>query len=303
MQQPEIKCNTCGSIDWQHFRQLNDYHMWRCRSCQLIMLYPQPTNAELESLYGQNYFINHLEAQMPQANEDIEQEIQKRYHFVQWLEMTGKRRSGKVLEIGCATGFLLKALERRGWKVTGLEISAAAANYARDMLNLDVHTGQMNDTILGNESYDLIIMLHTFEHLPDPRQTLLQLRKHLSEQGIFVLQIPNARSLEARISEKNWEGWRIPYHLFHFSPAPLKRLLSECGYQIIIREFALPTFERKFLEKIVRRPTSLPQTGVSNASAKKAFRLRKWLLHLNKSLPIGRDITIIASKTEDAIKN
>ena len=122
MQKPEIKCNTCGTINWQHFRQFSDYHLWRCRNCQLIVLYPQLANTELESLYGHNYFIHHLEGQMPQSSEDIEKEIQKRYHFVYWLEMTSKRSAGTILEIGCATGFLLKALERRGWKVTGLEI-------------------------------------------------------------------------------------------------------------------------------------------------------------------------------------
>jgi len=91
MQKPEIKCNTCGTIDWQYSRQYGDYHLWRCRTCQLIVLFPQPTNSELESLYGQNYFVQHLEAQMPQTSKDIEKEIQKRYHFVHWLEMTSKR--------------------------------------------------------------------------------------------------------------------------------------------------------------------------------------------------------------------
>ncbi len=300
MQRPEIKCNVCGARDWKHLRQFGDYHLWRCKTCQLVVLYPPLTNAQLESLYEQNYFIHHLEAQMPQSSEDIEKEIQKRYHFVQWLEMTSKRSGGKILEIGCATGFLLKALERRGWKVTGLEISGAASNYARNVLQLNVHTGQLNESILGIERYDMIIMLHTFEHLPDPRQTLMQLQKHFSERGIFVLQVPNARSLEARILGQHWEGWRIPYHLFHFSPAPLQRLLTECGYRIIYREFALPTIERKILEKIVRRSTTSSAVTTSNTSVGKIFRLRKWLLHINKSLPIGRDITIIASNMENS---
>jgi len=104
-----------------------------------------------------------------------------------------------------------------------------------------------------------------------------------------------------------WEnigkGGVSPIIYFIFLQRLLKRLLAECGYQIIGREFALPTIERKILEKIVRRPTTLSAVAASNASIRKIFRLRKWLLHINKSLPIGRDITVIASKVENGVKN
>ena len=42
---------------------------------------------------------------------------------------------GRVLDIGCGRGLLLHQLRKRGWKVTGTELSEDSASYARDVLH------------------------------------------------------------------------------------------------------------------------------------------------------------------------
>jgi 2-polyprenyl-3-methyl-5-hydroxy-6-metoxy-1,4-benzoquinol methylase len=48
---------------------------------------------------------------------------------------------GRVLEVGCAAGFFLKVLERRGYEVHGVEVSGTILAHARDVLKLAIRNG------------------------------------------------------------------------------------------------------------------------------------------------------------------
>lgn len=286
-------CLLCHHNRWRLIHTFASYTVVRCMHCSLLRLHPQPSHKETEKLYDATYFEYNLEKQLPDEKADIESEIFKRAHFLSWLHYTLKKNSGRLLEVGCASGFLLKAFERHGWHVTGIEISATAARYAREKLGLKVMTGEIEETHIGDESYDVILLLHTLEHLPNPVSALIELAKHMKQDSRLIIQVPNAASLEARLQGKNWQGWRIPYHLYHFSPKTLRLLINKCGLEIIRWEFSLPAFETKFLKKRNAGKTA-GQSMTVPSSYSFSYRLRKTLLRLNKSLPIGRDMTVIA---------
>ncbi len=295
MEKFDQPCLLCKNKTWQCYKIFAPYHVWRCRQCSLLILAPRPSDAELLSLYKAEYFTEHLQDQMPQTDQGIAAQITLRRHFVEWLHSSLRRTNGRMLEIGCATGFLLKAFEQVGWKAAGIEFSQDAAHYARQTLHLDVQTGSVSKETLADRIFDVIVMLHTLEHLPDPLAACKILHDHLTADGYLVIQVPNSTGLQARVQGKKWEGWRIPYHFFHFSPRTLKQLLRKSGFRVITCEYSLPEFEIKLLQKIQKSPTGITVSDNRiSATGRKSWR--KTLLGWHKKLPLGRDITVIAVK-------
>jgi 2-polyprenyl-3-methyl-5-hydroxy-6-metoxy-1,4-benzoquinol methylase len=296
---PNHSCLLCGNTLWKVKRRFKEYGLWECGKCHLVILHPQPTPVQLQDLYRADYFEHNLTAQMPENIEDVKSQIQNRWHFIEWFRTTIKKASGSLLEIGCATGFLLKAFEQQGWKTVGIELSSDASNYAHKKLGLDVRTGSVSPETLRKDRFDVMIMLHSLEHFPDPLTALKMLRPHLNDGGRLIIQVPNTASLQAHWQKNRWEGWRIPYHLYHFSPGTLKKLLKAGGFEILFREYSLPYWEGKILAHPKRIPNSI-QTGSLKIpqQSRLSARFRKWLLHLNKTLPLGRDILVVAIKKE-----
>lgn len=138
---------------------------------------------------------------------------------------------GRLLEIGCACGFLLEAARRRGFDVRGVEMSAWAAEYARRTYGVDVHTGTLESAALPAESVDVVVMADVIEHLFDPPATLREIRRILAPGGRLLLLTPDVGSLAARLTGPRWWGL-LDDHYFYFSRRTLRRLLAQEGFAV-----------------------------------------------------------------------
>lgn len=138
---------------------------------------------------------------------------------------------GRLLEIGCACGFLLIAARERGFAVEGVEVSTWAAAYARDNCALAVHTGCVEALDLPAESFDVVVMADVIEHLLDPRQTLRHIHRVLRPGGRLLLLTPDVGSPAARLLGPRWWGL-LDDHYFYFSRRTLRRFLGEEGFAV-----------------------------------------------------------------------
>jgi len=104
----------------------------------------------------------------------------------------------KVLEIGCATGSLLRVLRDHGCEVTGIDLSRKFADFARSEYALEVVQGEFLVCDLGARRFDLIVLLGTFCNLPRLDESLAKMRALLSRQGALVFNFPDAAHWIAR---------------------------------------------------------------------------------------------------------
>lgn len=227
---PEI-CILCGTGKRELLIQKESWRVYRCLQCGLGFLDPRPSGEEIVKLYGQQYFAEQyddgLDPETPEFRKRLNQEIHRIRLF------NSKKRQGSVLDIGCGNGYFLAACRNRGYEVQGIDISDWAARYATQKLGLTVVTGEIDAIGLPFQGFDVITMWHFLEHMRDPSLIVRKVRNWLKRDGLLVIDVPNYESTDARKNWRNWVGWQLPYHFFHFTPRTLRELLKMHGFRVI----------------------------------------------------------------------
>ena len=159
-----------------------------------------------------------------------------------------KPAGGTVLDLGCATGGFLSTLQGPSWKCFGIEMSEDAANVARRRCGAEVFVGDILDAPFLPASFDAITCFNVFEHVYEPKEVLIKVAEWLKPGGIFYTLMPNIDSAGARIFRSYWYALELPRHLYHFSPATLRRIAGAAG----LREVSVETWRELYFEYSTR---------------------------------------------------
>jgi SAM-dependent methyltransferase len=130
---------------------------------------------------------------------------------------------GRCLDIGCSTGLILKKFQHRfGCQPIGIEPDKAYRTYAIDQgLNVYASLGDLEK--MPEARFDLVIMSHVLEHLPNPVGYLSHLRESvLTPEGWLLLEVPNLYA---------HDSFEVA-HLFAFTPHSLKEVLRKAGLDV-----------------------------------------------------------------------
>jgi SAM-dependent methyltransferase len=140
-----------------------------------------------------------------------------------------KPGAARALEVGCGAGQLLKTLAQIGWQAEGVEWDEKAAEIARRTSGRPVMVGDFQNTALPLATYDLVVLHHVIEHLPDTRGCLRKIADILAPGGRVVLIYPNVGSLGARIFREDWYSWEVPRHLVLPSSGAIRKAAGAVG--------------------------------------------------------------------------
>src|SRR6185436_4447479 len=139
--------------------------------------------------------------------------------------------SGRILDVGCGSGFFLRALDASQWERVGVEISDGAAEAARRAIGGDrIFTGTLSQAAWPDSEFDVITLWSALEHTNQPRATLAEARRILKPGGSLIVQLPNAGSYQLRLFSGAWFALDVPRHRYHFTPETLESLLSATGF-------------------------------------------------------------------------
>jgi len=170
-----------------------------------------------------------------------------------------RKSPGRLLDVGCAAGEFLAAMKTSGWQVEGLDISLAMCEHVKREYGITCYNEAVNDISVPVNSFDVVTFWASMEHVPDPRGALRACKGILREHGLVVILVPNANSLEEKyLSRWDENAIDVPRHLYHFSPAVMKRLLSAEGFEVVaVKHHTLNAVDRtaviacKFIDKVV----------------------------------------------------
>lgn len=223
-------CQLCKEKSPQPYQILGEIQIVRCTHCGF--LYRPSLPPDLLHFYNEDYYRNKEEHEAQWAGTgdyvaDRERLLRSFDEHIADLEKI--RPPGRLLDVGCATGFLLEAARRRGWEVVGLDISPYAVEYARKEFDLEVHLGSIEEADFPENSFDAITTFEYIEHVPDPVSSLASMRSWLRPDGVLVMTTPNAGSWQARRHPQRFAGFLENRHLCYFTPSSLRRILRQTG--------------------------------------------------------------------------
>jgi len=116
-------------------------------------------------------------------------------------------KESEILDFGCGKAGFLKLTQAISKKSIGLEIN----NVNREYINNIGVTCIKSLSELNDDKFDLITLNHVFEHLNDPINILVDLKKYLKDDGIIIIEVPHARDLLIETfnleSFKNFTFW------------------------------------------------------------------------------------------------
>jgi 2-polyprenyl-3-methyl-5-hydroxy-6-metoxy-1,4-benzoquinol methylase len=148
----------------------------------------------------------------------------------------------RVLEFGCATGYMSKVLkERLGCTVVGVEIDPEAAALAEQHAErVIVGDAEKIDYAaeLAGEEFDVVLFADVLEHLKEPADVLRRVRPFVAENGVVVASIPNIAHASVRLAllagEFRYREWGLldDTHLRFFTRASIQDLFEETGYVV-----------------------------------------------------------------------
>lgn len=230
-------CHLCGSVNHRFlFHQTDLFHglpgkfsVWECQDCGLVFLNPRPTLDELMDFYPDSY----VAYTKPLAQEKKLRQADRAYGLFKRLRYVKKfMTSGRILDVGCATGAFLTEihkLEPVQWELYGLEPNASAADIAKQNTFIDISNTYLEDARYPADFFDVVTLWDVLEHVHDPTATLEEVRRILKPHGIVVFSIPNLDSWDATLFKQYWVGYDVPRHIHVWSDMTLKELLRKTG--------------------------------------------------------------------------
>ena len=225
-----VPCNLCGATDPRLILDAGAQgSVVRCRRCDLTYTSPRPPSTR--GIYESDaYFQSGAPAEHGYASYADDSAVLEPYFLKLVSQLSRRRRSGCLLEVGSAAGFFLRHARQQGFDVTGIELSPGAARQAAERFGLPMITGTLEDAAVDRDSMDVIVLLQTIEHVPDPAATLTRLLELMRPGALLLMTTPNQSSWLARVSRSHWFEYKPPEHLYFFSPRTLRQLLQRAGF-------------------------------------------------------------------------
>jgi len=157
------------------------------------------------------------------------------------FELLPKKLKGiKVLDVGCATGYLGQKLEKRGAKVSGIDISTSVIKLARKVLTRAEVVDLNNQKIpCPKSSFDIVIASEVIEHLMNPFDVIKEISRVLRKDGDFIITTPNllywGNRLKFLIGEFSYtkSGVFDETHIHFYTYRTLVDDLQKSGFRIL----------------------------------------------------------------------
>ncbi len=126
-----------------------------------------------------------------------------------------------VLDIACGTGFGMSLLSCVARRITGIDISPEAVEFARLLpyfCEADHLVGDAKDCWFIDDCFDLVVSFETIEHLDNPVGFIKKCHSYLKPGGLMIASVPLVDYL-------------TPYHKHTFDEDSFFKLFEDAGFE------------------------------------------------------------------------
>jgi 2-polyprenyl-3-methyl-5-hydroxy-6-metoxy-1,4-benzoquinol methylase len=213
----------------------------RCTSCTALYVAPmvRVSGALQREIYNIGYF----------TGEDGVLDLKNMGEKENLLRIVDEHLGGldgrTMLDIGCGTGEYLKAAKDRGMRVTGIDVDQSLADHIQLTLGAKVVVGLFSDDTFPKESFDLIVLSHVIEHVPEPVKLLRSIYRALKPGGLFLMATPDfdafmeflhnivGRLKFGRDTDHHLTPFSEPFHVVGFNRRSARHILKRTGFRSV----------------------------------------------------------------------
>jgi ubiquinone/menaquinone biosynthesis C-methylase UbiE len=180
--------------------------------------------------FDENYFSTHTYANITFA----------RYSMYWWSNrfnaMLARRygkRGGHLLEIGSGMGHLVGQLED-SFETYGMDLNHWAVKQSKAVIaKTCLQTASAQELPFSDNSFNVVIIKHIVEHLPDPQKAIREIGRVTEPGGILILATPNLDSLLKPWKGERWIGYQDPTHISLKRPSEWLSFIHDAGFEFI----------------------------------------------------------------------
>ena len=180
--------------------------------------------------FDENYFSTHTYANITFAKYSM-------YWWSNRFQALLARRYGKrgarLLEIGSGMGHLVGQLEDT-FESYGLDLNHWAVKQSQSVIKkTQLQTASAQELPFRDDSFNVVIIKHIVEHLPDPHKAIREIGRVTEPGGTLILATPNLDSLLKPWKGDKWIGYQDPTHISLKRPAEWLSFIKEAGFELV----------------------------------------------------------------------
>lgn len=197
------------------------YILMECPKCGLQFLDPIPDEKRLKAIYCDYYKAWGIDKSPDKVSG------MKAKTFKGYLDaITPAVSSGRLLDIGCATGELLEAAENSGFDVYGIEVSRPGIARCREKFGKDkILEGDLKKGDFPPDFFDVITLFDVIEHISSPAEFLKIVSNILKPSGVLMMVTPDTSSWTRKALGKRWPHYKEE-HIYYYNKSNIAMILS-----------------------------------------------------------------------------
>ena len=142
------------------------------------------------------------------------------------------KRGARLLEVGSGLGHLVGQLENT-FETYGFDLNHWAVNQSKSVVNKTrLQTASAQELPFRDDSFNVVIIKHIVEHLPDPQKAIQEIGRVTERGGTLILVTPNLDSLLKPWKGDKWIGYQDPTHISLKPPAEWFSFIEAAGFTI-----------------------------------------------------------------------
>jgi 2-polyprenyl-3-methyl-5-hydroxy-6-metoxy-1,4-benzoquinol methylase len=238
-------CSNCKGelFTDKYFIRKTGNNIVTCDRCGLVQVNPRNDilnfidfeNTDDREAKLKKLFV-HMEGSSGKSLEEMmpkEALIKKKFFKKKIRSLERFKKTGRLLDVGCAEGSFLSACVSHNFELYGVEPSKFIYPELKAALpDCKLYNTTLLEAQFPSNYFDLIVLINTIEHLWNPREIITEAHRILKEDGLLMIETPDTGHWIARLMGKKWFPMLIRDHVVFFSRKTMTELLQETGFEI-----------------------------------------------------------------------
>ena len=279
-------CLICGNSHNNKFHTLKEmmfgaghlFEYLECNECGTIQQLPSPF--DLSAYYPDDYYAYITLNYSNNFRKFLKRVRWQLYSYLDikpfrslwgdWVKRGDVQLNDKIADIGCGNGQLLYEMYASGFtNLTGVDPFIESTQRINSSLLL-----LKNSIFEIDDTFDFIMMHHSFEHMDEPKKVLEKANELLKPGKQLLIRIPVAGGKAWEMYGIHWAQLDAPRHIFIHSVKSMKLLAEQTGFEVSQIIYDSDAYQFWASEAIKNEVPSTQAKGMFSKEEMRAFKIK-----------------------------